>query len=145
MYNEEHEIMPPPGMRRMHPLRVWDDVRSKEIPLGRANGSSSMLPPAARGSFTNTLQNALKKTKFYRLVSYKAHEQRLLGCGRRPSFEKPPLDPAKLFIHGQPGLNGFYHCATMESLLIGRPRRGPGPHNFNMDGYAYESNRKRDI
>jgi hypothetical protein len=58
------------------------------------------MPPAARGSFTNTLQNALKKTKFYRLVSYKCHEQRLLGCGRRPPFEKPPLDPTKLLFGG---------------------------------------------
>jgi hypothetical protein len=38
--------------------------------------------------FVNTLQNALKKTKFSRLVSYKSHEQTLLGCGRRPLFAK---------------------------------------------------------
>jgi hypothetical protein len=37
----------PAGTRRVHHLRVWDNVRSKEIPLGRAIGSTSMVPPAA--------------------------------------------------------------------------------------------------
>jgi amino acid adenylation domain-containing protein/thioester reductase-like protein len=62
-----------------------------------------ILPSATRGSFINALQNVLKKTKFSRLISYKYHEQILLGCGRRPPFEKSPLDPARLlFNHHSP-------------------------------------------
>jgi acyl-CoA synthetase (AMP-forming)/AMP-acid ligase II/acyl carrier protein len=38
--------------------------------------------------FINTLQNALKETKFSRLVTSKCREQILLGCGRRPPFVK---------------------------------------------------------
>ena len=34
--------------------------------------------------FINTLHNALKKTKFSRLESFKHHEPALMGCGRRP-------------------------------------------------------------
>jgi hypothetical protein len=41
------DVLPPAGTRRVHPLRAWDNVRRKEILLGRANGSTSMVPPAA--------------------------------------------------------------------------------------------------